>query len=208
MEIQLRNSFYPDYVYGVLLLGLVLMIILKFGSQFSILNATRNFFIPTVEDSRPNKTVYTLTGLVLFALSISLSLQMFVSFYELKHFLYLSGGILSYFLLRYLVLGLVSFVSESPVVFKLQNILSYDFLFVSAIIIFALNIYNVFSSYELKYQYHLPIALLSLSYLIWLIQISIQIVRHHINTLYLILYLCAFEILPLVLLFKVFIGKI
>jgi hypothetical protein len=208
MEFQLRNSFYPDYVYGVLLLGLILMIILKIGSQFSLFHASRNFFIPTMEDSRPNKAVYTLAGIVLFALSISLSLQLYVSVFQFRHFLYTSGGVLSYFLLRYLVLGTVSFVSENPIVFRLQSMLSYDFLFVSAIIIFTLNVFNIFSSCEFKYQFHLPIVLIVLSYLIWLIQISVQIIRHHINTLYLILYLCAFEILPLVLLFKVFIGKI
>ncbi len=208
MEVQLRNSIFPDYVYGALILGLFLMIILKFSSQFSVLSAIKNFIIPSAEDSKENKIIFILTGLIFFASSVTLAIQLFTSTYEYQEFLYISGGVLSYFLIRYLVLGVVTFVSENLILFQLQRKLSYDFLFVTAILIYAINVYNIFSSIKFQYQYLFPIALIVLSYLVWLIQISIQIMRHHVNTLYLILYLCAFEILPLVLLFKVFIGKI
>lgn len=208
MEVQLRNSIFPDYVYGALILGLLLMIILKFSSQFSVFSAIKNFIIPSAEDSKENKIIFILTGLVFFASSVTLAIQLFTSSYEYQEFLYLSGAVLSYFLIRYLVLGVVTFVSENLILFQLQRRLSYDFLFVTAMFLYAINVYNIFSSIKFEYQYLLPIVLIALSYLVWLIQISIQIIRHHVNTLYLILYLCAFEILPLVLLFKVFIGKI
>lgn len=208
VEIFLRNTNYPDYVYWVLVSGLVLIIVLKFSEGFSLSTAIRSFMVPNAIDQKPNTFVFSSAGILLFSLCGALSVQLITGFYDLRLLLLLSGGVLLYFILRFVLLALVGFVSENFAPFHLQRVLSKELIFVVGITLFLCNLLNVFADYYFQNQYYIPILLLGLSYLLWLVQISVQFKRGGIASLYIILYLCAFEILPLMLLFKVFIGKI
>jgi hypothetical protein len=115
-----------------------------------------------------------------------------------------AGGFLGAILLRHLACIIVAETTGLKAVFREYMNVVYNSWFLSAIILFLLNFLILFSAAE--YSITVIIIGLTTSFLLLIIRILRLLsifIKRHISILYFLLYLCALEVLPVLMIMKV-----
>ncbi|HNW57579.1 MAG TPA: DUF4271 domain-containing protein, partial [Bacteroidales bacterium] len=214
------RQFHSDWVLGILLIAAFLLTIIRRSSK-NIFSDFENFFLfKGISDPSSRYT----GGFILWQ-SIILNL---VSFFILALFVYSAGvyynalpaavnGILFWLIsfgiiivsifLRYIICTVTGFASGQKELFRdYQQLIFQSYrlsaLFLSVIII--LIYYTVLPVSDVHFI--VGFSILGVMYLIRIISLMIIFLNRNVSIFYLILYLCALEILPVLILVKYFTG--
>lgn len=119
------------------------------------------------------------------------------------------GIIIASVTLRHLVCVITGIISDERVVFREYLLVVYKSYRFSAIILFVIVILILYTHiFPLKILFMTGFIMLILIYLIRVIRLFLIFINRNISIFYLILYLCALEILPVLILIKYFTGLV
>ena len=214
------HSFQGDWIIGIILLAAFLFSIASTNSKNLTSGVTRFFLFRGINDpsSRDIGGLFhwqsTLINFISF-LVISLFSYSALEYYDLIQFktegillwLIILGILMLAVTLRHIVSILTGNVSGQNEAFREYLLAVYQSYWFSALFLFVFIImisYTAFFSVTLWYI--MGILVLGLMYLIRLTRLLIIFLNRKISIFYLILYLCALEILPVLITFKYFTG--
>lgn len=218
IEWQLRNYHPYNEFFIPLLLGLFLVITLRLirSDYFSFLTKSvfnnSNVLLFARQDLKTGG-LFTYVLIINYILSFSVAATVFIDVYfnyylSWGEFFILSGGIFLFFLVKQLLLNLTSWITDKNdgIVESKYNLwIFFEFgglfiLLLSFILLFSQENYAFFSALIIVFQ--------SLIYIAFLLRGIFIAIQHKISLFYIFLYLCTLEILPLVVIFYTFSGKI
>jgi hypothetical protein len=208
---------------------LAIMIIFSAAFLFSLVRTASKSFMPDVSrfflfrgisdpSSRDMGSLFhwqsTVINFISFSI-IALFFSLFITFYNItpQGFTVLSiwlisfGIIISAVTLRHAVCLITGTISEEKEVFREYLIGVYQSYRYSSLVLFVVIVLLSYTPFlTVKTYFFYGFFSLGIMYLIRVIRLLIIFINRNISIFYLILYLCALEILPVVVLFKYFTG--
>jgi len=199
-----------------LLLGWVRLFNKKYLASMvkSIINYNESITLYREKNSLMERASFIIN--LLFISNISLFILQVTQFFNIqlpeinKHLLYilLSSGFVGLYILRALTSNLIGYTFLLQKVFStyLHNVNIYTK--TTGLLLFPLIVALQFIAYEyLGFIIYLGIAIVCVLYLIQILRAFQIIIRNNVSIFYMILYLCAFEIAPLLIIYKLLLSQ-
>ncbi|MCX6325616.1 MAG: DUF4271 domain-containing protein [Bacteroidia bacterium] len=211
-----------DWIIGILLVAAILYSLVRTSSKSMLPGLTRFFMIREINDPSSRdidglfhwqSTILNLISFLiigLFAFCASLFYDFIPSGISGIIFWLISLGIIiSSVTLRHIVCLITGNVSGEKDVFMEYLLRVYQSYRFSALFLFVLIILMSYTAlFPAKVYFISGIIVLGISYLIRITRLMIIFLNHNISIFYLILYLCALEILPVLISVKYFTGLV
>ena len=210
------NDFKADWMLPVLLVSAIVFITIQKIPVNLIKSVTNFFLIKGINESgsRDNYKIYNFQSTALnFASLINISLWLYVAlnyylisfpfFTDFKLWLIILGLLITAISIRHLIIMFTGLISEQEAVFSEYRIIVSDFCRVTGAAGFFLLILILYTkSFATGIFLKTGFFIFFACYMIRIIKLLLIFINRHISILYLILYLCALEILPFAVLIK------
>lgn len=211
-------AFWNDWVLGIIILGFVLLGWIKIFYNKFILETFRSTYNNTVSNNLflnrnvltkrafllMNLVFYINTGLFLFLVSKHFNISPF-PYKGIINFLLFTAFIMAAFFVRYIISKIVGFVATAKKIFSeyLHNIFIYTK--VTGLVLLPLLIIIPYTRNTLStIAIFTGLCIISVAYLMRIIRGIKIFVSENVSPLYLFLYLCTFEFLPILVFLKYF----
>jgi hypothetical protein len=206
-----RIDFSNNWVTATYLFALILLVLLKLINQEKLVGYTRAFFLKgfIIKRAEERESFFTVFNITIYAFSVVIYSLLLLSGYSyltsnsytgLNHFLWLTLVVTAYFSVQLFFTFLISRI------FNIQNEISHfisakmGYFYNTALLLFPFLIINTYSFFSIYLLFGVFVVLFLLSVVLVLTNNKNLIIN---KLFYFILYLCALEIAPLLIIYKI-----